>query len=99
MIDEEVKKLIDQLYDETRQILADNKDRVESLAKALMQFETLDGSDVDRIMRGEQLTKPTVGDLLNQENKRGTVIQPGATLTQPDIQPGGLGGGAMPAPG
>ena len=100
MIDEEVKKLIDQLYDETRQILADNKDRVESLAKALMQFETLDGADVDRIMRGEQLSKPTVGDLLNQENKAAARSSSRArTLTQPDIQPGGLGGGAMPAPG
>jgi cell division protease FtsH len=64
MIDEEVKKLIDKLYDETRQILEANRDRVEALAKALIQFETLDGADIDRIMRGEQLTKPTVGDLL-----------------------------------
>ena len=99
MIDEEVKKLIDKLYDETRQILEANRDRVEALAKALIQFETLDGADIDRIMRGEQLTKPTVGDLLNQENKRGTVIQPGPTVSQPDVQPGNLGGGALPSPG
>src|SRR6185503_1406382 len=90
-IDEEVKKLIDTLYEQTRQMLEQHKDRVDALAKALMQFETLDGSDVDRIMRGEQLSKPTVGDLLNQEGKRGAVIQPGTDLSQPDVQPGGLG--------
>jgi cell division protease FtsH len=103
-IDEEVKKLIDSLYDETRKLLESNKDRVEALAKALIQFETLDGADVDRVMRGENLTKPTVGDLLDKENKRGAVIQPAPTLDQPDVLPSpGLpgvgGGGPLPSPG
>src|SRR5205823_9482529 len=35
VIDEEVKKLIDGLYEETRQLLAANRDRIEALAKAL----------------------------------------------------------------
>ena len=69
-IDEEIKKLIDRLYDETRQLLEANSDRVEAMAKALMQYETLDATDVDRIMRGENLTKPTVGDLLEKEQSR-----------------------------
>ncbi|HSI35028.1 MAG TPA: ATP-dependent zinc metalloprotease FtsH, partial [Tepidisphaeraceae bacterium] len=77
MIDEEVKKLIDRLYEETRQILNANKDRLDALAKALMQYETLDGPDVDRIMKGENLTKPTVSELLDKERRGGTVIAPG----------------------
>src|SRR5205823_10643495 len=99
VIDEEVKKLIDGLYDETRQLLAANRDRIEALAKALVKYETLDSSDVDRIMRGDSLTRPTVADLLEKENRRGTVIQPGVDNTQPDVQTGGLGGGPLPAPG
>jgi cell division protease FtsH len=99
MIDEEIKKLIDRLYDETRQLLEANRDRVDALAKALMQYETLDAADVERIMRGEILTKPTVSDLLEKEQtRRGTVIAPPATPSQPDIRPG-LGGGPLPAPG
>jgi cell division protease FtsH len=93
-IDEEIKKLIDRLYEETRQLLEANRDRVDALAKALMRYETLDGPDVDRIMKGEILTKPTVGDLLEQEQAR---PQPGPT-SAPDVSPG-LGGGAVPAPG
>ncbi len=98
LIDEEVKKLIDGLYEETRQLLEAHKDRIEALAQALMKYETLDGSDVDRVMRGEVLTKPTVGDLLEKENRKGsaTVIQPSDEGKQPDIR---LGGGALPAPG
>jgi cell division protease FtsH len=96
VIDEEVKKLIDTLQDETRRLLEANRERIEALARALLKYETLDSNDVDRIMRGDNLTKPTVGDLLEKENRRGTVIQPAQDAADPDIQ---LGGGALPAPG
>jgi len=97
-IDEEVKKIIDELYAQTQQILEANRERVDALAKALLRYETLDAGDVDRIMRGETLTKPTVGDLLQREqNRRGTVIQP-TDGNAPDVNPG-LGGGPLPTPG
>ena len=98
-IDEEVKKLIDEMQVATRLILDANKDRVEALAKALLRYETLDGADVERIMRGENLTKPTVSDLLEKESARrdaGTVIQPPVDVAGPDIR---LGGGPLPTPG
>ncbi len=99
-IDEEVKKLIDKLYEETNQLLLSNKVQIEALAKALMQFETLDAIDVDRVMKGERLTKPTVGDLLDQEGKRGVTIQPGLSVVEPDVIPTpGVGGGPLPTPG
>jgi cell division protease FtsH len=97
-IDEEIKKLIDELYEETRVLLEANRDRVEAMGKALMRYETIDSNDVDRIMRGDTLTKPTVSDLLEKEGRRGTVIQPGPTDTAPDVRPG-LGGGPLPSPG
>jgi cell division protease FtsH len=96
IIDEETKLLIDRLYAQTRELLETNKDRVEALAKALMKYETLDAADVDRIMKGENLTKPTVGDLLEQEqSRRGAVIQPAPEVGGPDITLGG----PLPAPG
>jgi len=94
-IDEEVKKLIDTLYDETRQLLEQNRERVEALAKALMKYETLDSTEVDRIMRGEQLTKPTVSDLIEKEQSRRTPVQQPADES-PQL---GLGGGPLPSPG
>jgi len=96
-IDEEIKRLIDMLYDETRKLLEANKDRVEAIAKALVRYETLDASEVDRIMKGETLTKPTVGDLLEKEQgRRGVVVQPSTDPSGPDLT---LGGGPLPAPG
>ncbi|HEV2295521.1 MAG TPA: ATP-dependent zinc metalloprotease FtsH [Tepidisphaeraceae bacterium] len=99
VIDEEVKKLIDRLYEETRQLLEGNRDKVDAVAKALIRYETLDANELDRIMRGEQLTKPTVSDLLERESRRdkpGMIIGPGATDAEPDVR---LGGGPLPSPG
>jgi cell division protease FtsH len=97
-IDEEVKKMIDQLWDETRKLLEANRDRIDALAKALMRYETLDAGDVDRIMRGDNLTKPTVGELLDREQQRrpSTVIAPANDPSKPDVR---LGGGPLPSPG
>jgi cell division protease FtsH len=100
LIDEEVKKLIDVLYDQTKQLLEANREKVEAVARALIKYETLDADDMDRIMRGDKLTRPTVSDLLEQEKQRQperkTVIAPGSDPSQPDVQ---LGGGPLPAPG
>ena len=98
IIDEEVKKLIDTLYEDAKQLLYANKDRVDAVTKALMKYETLDLADIDRIMRGDTLTKPTISDLLDQQGRGGTVIQPGASAKEPDINPG-FGGGVIPTPG
>jgi cell division protease FtsH len=100
IIDEEVKKLIDAQYEESRKLLEANKDKVDAMAKALIKYETLDASDVDRIMRGDVLTKPTVSDLLERESARtdkpATIIQPPENSSDPDIR---LGGGPVPTPG
>jgi cell division protease FtsH len=100
MIDEEVKALIDRLYEDTRKLLESNRDPIDAMAKALIKYETLDASDVDRIMRGDTLTKPTVSDLLERETARtekpATIIQPPTTNSDPDIR---LGGGPLPSPG
>jgi cell division protease FtsH len=98
VIDEEIKQLIDRLFTETKQLLEANRDKIETLAKALLKYETLDTQDIDRIMRGENLTRPTVGDMVEKEKRRGAVIQPGPAAGEPDVAPG-LGGGPLPAPG
>ena len=96
MIDEEIKSLIDRLYVETRQLLEANRDKVEAIAKALLKYETLDFNDVDQIMKGGDVTRPTPGDLLERENRKATPLPPASNI--PDVQPG-LGGGALPSPG
>ncbi len=67
VIDSEVKRLADQAYDSARQLIGANKDELERIADALLKYETLDAADVELILKGGQLDKPTVTELLAAE--------------------------------
>ncbi len=56
-IDDEVKNLIHEAHKRARQIIKENKDKVELMAKMLMEFETLDQQDVKEIMEGKWNTE------------------------------------------
>ncbi|MBC7784533.1 MAG: ATP-dependent zinc metalloprotease FtsH [Burkholderiales bacterium] len=97
LIDEEVKKLIDSLYEETRGVIEQNRERVDAMAKALLKYETLDANEVDMIMNGQQLTRPTVSDMIAPPP---STPRPPVTPPNPESNPGlGLGGGPVPHPG
>ena len=69
-IDSEVKKLVDQAYKKSKELIEANKDKLEKIAKALLKYETLDADDVKLILEGSQLDKPTVSDLLAAEQAK-----------------------------
>jgi len=53
-IDEEVKKIIGRNYDRSKGILKDKVDILHRLAQALLEYESLDGDQIDQILRGEK---------------------------------------------
>ena len=54
-IDSEVKELLDRCYQRATQILVDNRDKLEMMKDALMEYKTIDSDQIDDIMSG---TKP-----------------------------------------
>jgi len=59
-IDEEIKRFIDEAYATATQILTENRDKVELIAKALLEYETLDASHLrDLIETGEMRDPPS----------------------------------------
>lgn len=52
-IDQEVKNLLQSQYEVAKKIVTENAEVLHSLAKAVMEKETLDADDIDRILRGE----------------------------------------------
>lgn len=70
IIDEETKRIIDEAYADTRRILAENRDKLEAVARALLKYETLDGEEVRALVNGESLNRPTVADLISAEQNR-----------------------------
>ncbi len=69
-IDEEVKRITEEAYHNARELIHSNKQVVENIANALLKYETLDAEDVQVIMDGGTLDKPTVADLLAAEQKK-----------------------------
>jgi cell division protease FtsH len=59
-IDAEVKRIIDLGYKTASDIIATYRDKVELVAKALLEYETLEGSQVDEIVRTGTFTPPTI---------------------------------------
>jgi len=66
IIDQEMKDIVDQAYRETEQLLSENRDKLQALTDALIKYETLSAEDVNRVLDGRGLDRPTVGDLLDQ---------------------------------
>lgn len=50
LIDGEIRKIVDSNYDIARKILTDNKDILDAMAKALVEFETIDKEQIDDLM-------------------------------------------------
>ncbi len=57
-IDEEVRNIIDTCYEKARQILEENRDKLDLMAEALMKYETIDRPQIDDIMEGRPPRPP-----------------------------------------
>jgi cell division protease FtsH len=51
-VDSEIRKIIDQQYAVARKLIEDNHDKVEAMAKALLELETIDSDQIGDIMAG-----------------------------------------------
>jgi len=57
-IDEVVRSILDKAYAQATQILSDNRDKLDVMAKALLQYETIDATQIDAIMEGREPPPP-----------------------------------------
>ena len=57
-VDAESRRIIDQQYRLARKLLEDNRDKVEVMAKALLEYETLDADQIADIMSGKPPRPP-----------------------------------------
>jgi cell division protease FtsH len=97
-IDEEVKRLIDEAYEEAKTILLKHKDKLDAIAHALLEYETLDGSHITEIMEH--------GRLINPPDTKPPPPQPppipkatdSRPVTQDEPDVGGLPGGLIGVP-
>jgi cell division protease FtsH len=90
-IDAEIKRIIDEGYNTAKTIIETYRDKLEIIAKALLEFETLDGTQVDEIVRTGTFTPPpkppvNVGPMLGAP--AGTPLPENPPKTAPPKLPG-----------
>ena len=87
-IDQEVRKLVNTGYTTARQILSDNRDTLEKIARSLIEREVLDANELKMLVEGQELPPmqppPTKDDGVQH-------------VIKPDLQPGRAKGGERPA--
>ena len=59
IIDDEIKQIIDQCYSKARTILIDHREQLDAMAAALLEYETIDKSQIDDIMAGRPPKPPS----------------------------------------
>ncbi|UUX52252.1 ATP-dependent zinc metalloprotease FtsH [Nisaea acidiphila] len=96
VIDEEIRRIVDEAYSDARRILTENHDELETLAKGLLEYETLSGDEIRALLAGESLHKENKEDGPKPgAGRRSSVPTGGAEGTgktgggmEPDPQPG-----------
>ncbi|HUF80114.1 MAG TPA: ATP-dependent zinc metalloprotease FtsH [Burkholderiales bacterium] len=79
-VDKEIRRIVDQQYRLARKLIEDNRDKVEAMAKALMEWETLDADQINDIMDGRPPRPPKPAQPPSQPRDPGAT-QPAATTT------------------
>jgi len=95
LIDAEVKAIIDAAQQATRQLVESHRDALQRLAEALLKYETLSADEARRIVAGETLERPSVGELLEKERAKAPEPKEAAP-PRPEKAPGV---GPIPEPG
>jgi cell division protease FtsH len=81
-VDAEIRRILDEQYGIARKLLEDNRDKVEAMAAALMEYETIDADQINDIMAGIPVRPP----------------KPTQSKATPPKDTGSTGVGAAPAP-
>ena len=61
-IDEEVRRIIDECYSTAKNLLEENRNKLDMMADALMMYETIDSHQIDDIMAGRKPRPPAGWD-------------------------------------
>jgi cell division protease FtsH len=85
LIDEEVRLIIDQCYETARTILIENRDKLDAMVDALLEYETIDRAQIDDIMAGRTPRPPSNW---NDDAPDEPPVAPTDKVSQSDAEPG-----------
>ena len=83
-VDKEVRSIIDGQYALARRLLEENRDKVEVMAKALLEWETIDANQIDDIMNGRppRPPKPVMKPASSTDGSGNRTVEPSPSPAQ-----------------
>jgi cell division protease FtsH len=85
-IDSEIRRLVEEGYNQATRILTERRADLEALAKGLLEYETLSGDEIQDLLKGK---KPNRESVLEPTTPRASAVPPaGKPRPRPDPDPG-----------
>ena len=82
-IDKEVRRIIDECYERARTVITEHRATLERVAKALLERESLEGQELERVLAGETIEPPQAAAAAPQpETKPETAPRPEKPIPQ-----------------
>jgi cell division protease FtsH len=94
LIDEEIRRIVTDGEKKAREVLYANRDKLEAITQALMEYETISGDEVQQVMRGEKIVRSN--DDEESKGPAGPAVPAAGKLRPPRPEPGT--GGLEPQP-
>jgi cell division protease FtsH len=88
LIDQEVRRLIDGAESTARKILTEHRSQLETIATALLEYETLSGAEVNALLRGEPVVRPEEHEPPSETGRRASVPTAGKAKKPKGGHPG-----------
>jgi cell division protease FtsH len=95
-IDEEIRGIVDTAYEHARKVLTDNLEQLHTLAKGLLEFETLSGDEIRTLLRGDKIDR---SDGASNDPGAGKPAEGARLSSVPTAGTPGFGPGPEPLPG
>jgi cell division protease FtsH len=94
LIDEEIRRIVTEGEKKAREVLFANRDKLEAITQALMEYETINGEEVHGLMRGEKIVRAV--DDEETKGPAGPAVPAAGKMRPPRPEPGT--GGLEPQP-
>ena len=95
-IDSEIRRIVDEGYETAKKILTKNKKKLDNLANGLLEYETLTGNEITKVMNGESLVRAEdIDDIDDNDNTPSLIAVPKSGAKN---KPKKGGGGLKPQP-
>ncbi len=87
LVDTEIRRFSDEALAQARKILTENKEQLETIANALLEYETLSGQEVRDLLEGKPVSRPVAPPVEEKKPEEAVVLPPPEERSAPPPSP------------